>query len=295
MDEIQEIWKKYDNDYVSNYLNTTEDINQYAIEFYKDVANIHDALTRLRNVERNSTGFDFDDAPILGLLTRSWKMLKQVIRFYEEDNAEFISVFERPLIVASVIATYLMKNGPDVVRDYRLCSYKDRLRILRDLESGSKFFDTKAGKRLLKSVKEKLSYENLDADSFAMQKKNCWRLQGKTFFDIFSEVVGPDLYACVYGMMSESIHGSWNESLDFGLSRNGDGTFSTYPFHQPADLRFVSPTIRFANLPYRPWLKRIDIGEPYFSDVVDWIDKFNATLFCKFDELYDDHATQRGA
>ena len=171
MNEIAKIWKKYDEDYVKKVLTSAEDINQYALTFYKDVAEIYDCITRIRNTERNPSGFSLEDAPILGLLTRICKFFKQTLRFYEENNAEFISVFERPLIESSVIATYLMKKDAAVVNDYRLCSYKDRLRIIRDLEAGSIFFDTKAGKRLLENVHEKMELEKLGKDSFTFQNK----------------------------------------------------------------------------------------------------------------------------
>src|ERR1019366_2554016 len=138
------------------------------------------------------------NAPVLGLLVRIWKLLKEIIRYYEQDNAEIISILERPLIEASTIATYLMTNGPEVMSDYRKCSYKDRLRILRDLESGSAFFDTKAAQRLLKSVREKLDLEGLSQHDFGEQKKNRWRLQGRSFYDIFAEVQHADLYASTY-------------------------------------------------------------------------------------------------
>jgi DNA polymerase III sliding clamp (beta) subunit (PCNA family) len=72
--------------------------------------------------------------------------------------------------------------------DYRKCSYKDRLRILRDLEDGSRFFETKAGQRLLTSVQEKMDLEGLTRDAFDLQKKNRWRIQGKSLYDIFSQV-----------------------------------------------------------------------------------------------------------
>jgi hypothetical protein len=66
--------------------------NRFALTFYKDVAEIYDCLTRVRNVGRNPTGFSLDDAPILGLLVRIWKLLKEIIRYYEENNAEIIRV-----------------------------------------------------------------------------------------------------------------------------------------------------------------------------------------------------------
>jgi hypothetical protein len=225
MNELHEITKKYDVALIKDSLGSLEAINKFALTFYADVANIYDCLTRFKNVERNATGFSLVDAPILGLLVRIWKLLKEVIRYYEQSNAEIISILERPVIEASVIASYLMKNGEDLLEDYRKCSYKDRLRLLRDLEGGSAFFDTKSGKRLLQAVCDKMQFEKLTEKDFETQKKNRWKIQGKSFYDIFAEVVHSDLYAATYGMMSESIHGSWNESMDWCLTKNDDGTF----------------------------------------------------------------------
>ncbi len=287
MEEIAKVLRKYDEEYVRENFSDAPSINAFALSFYKDAADIYDAITRVRNVERNPTGFDLGDAPILGLLVRVWKLLKEILKYYEENNAEIISVLERPLIEACVIATYLMQNDKCVVEDYRKCSYKDRLRMLRDLEQGSRFFETKAGKRLLKSIKEKMLNERLTTDSFEQQKKNRWRLQGKTFYDIFAAVEQADLYAATYGMMSESIHTSWNESLDYCLIRNADGTYSAYPFYQHADIRFVSPTLKFANKPFKLWLSRIKADDPNLVCAVDWIERVNTAIFRKFDEAYD--------
>ena len=287
MDEIREVLKKYDEAFVRENLRSVESINAFALTFYKDVGEIYDTITRVKNIERNPTGFSIHDAPILGLLVRIWKLLKEIIRYYEDNNAEIISILERPLIEACVIATYLLQNDQDVLEDYRKCSYKDRLRILRDLEDGSLFFETKAGKRLLKSVREKMKLENLTTSDFQRQKENRWKIQGKTFYDIFAMVENEKLYVCTYGMMSESIHGSWNESMDFCLVRNEDGSFSPFPFSHPADVRYVSPTIKFANGPFRLWLKRIEAEDRYLLEVLDWVDRVNVTLFRKFDEAYD--------
>jgi Family of unknown function (DUF5677) len=287
MDEIQNILTKYDETYISKNLKSVDDVNRFAATFYKDVAEIYDCITRVKNVERNPTGFSLSDAPILGLLVRIWKLLKEIIRYYEEDNAEIISILERPLIEASVTATYLLQNNERVLEDYRKCSYKDRLRILRNLKEGSRFFKTKAGKRLLKSVNEKMAFENFSIDDFEVQKRNRWRLQGKSFFDIFSEVHEEQLYACTYGMMSESIHGSWNDSMDFCLHKNKDGTFSSFPFYHEADIRYVSPTLRFCNPPFKLWLERIEAADENLLEVLKWIERVNTRLFLIFDKNYD--------
>lgn len=287
MDEINDIMARYNEDYVGEFLDTPDAVSKYALAFYQDVAEIYDAITRIKNIKRNPTGFSLSDAPVLGLLVRIWKLLKQALRYYEEENAEFTAILERPIIEASVVATYLLSNNDKVIEDYRRCSYKDRLRILRNLNDGSEFLKTKSGQRLVASVREKLTIDGFDENSFDVQRKNKWRLQGKNFYSIFDEVVGGELYASSYGMMSESIHGSWNESMDWCLIRNDDGTFGPYPFFHLPDIRYVTPLIRFTTPPYRMWLTRIDAGTPNLLGVLEWVDKFNAVLYRRFDQLYD--------
>lgn len=288
MEELQSITEKYQPEYIGESFSSLEGVNRFALTFYKDVAEIYDCLTRLKHTERNPSGFSIDDAPVLGLLVRVWKLLKEVIKYYEQDNAEIIALLERPIIEASTVATFLMTSGPEVMLDYRKCSYKDRLRILRDLEGGSAFFETKAGRRLLESVREKLDIEGFDKGDFKEQKDKRWKLQGKSFYDIFTQIEHADLYACTYGMMSESIHGSWNESLDWCLVRQDDGTYKANPFPYPADIRFVTPLLSFTTRPYRLWCQRIDVYDENIEGTLDWIERVNRRLFQAFDKLFDE-------
>lgn len=286
MDEIIAVTSKYDETYVRVNLGSAEQVTKFAGTFYKDTAEIYDCITRIKNTERNPSGFSLDDAPVLGLLVRVWKLLKEVIRYYEENNAEILGMMERPLLEAAVMARFLMASDPTVIEDYRKCSYKDRLRILRELKAGSEFFRTKAGQRLVASVEEKMALEGLTENDFAEQKRNRWRLQNKTFYDIFDEVIGGQVYSYTYGMMSDSVHGSWNDSLDFDLVQNDDNTFSTYPFYQPTDIRFVSPLIGFCNPAYRQWLERIDAYDKNLERLLDWVNRVNAAVVDQFDRHF---------
>jgi hypothetical protein len=118
MDEIEKIISRYDEAYVSESLRSLDDINRFTGTFVKDVAEIYDCITRMRNIERNPTGFDLEDAPILGLLTRIWKLLKEIVIYYEKDNAEIINILERPLIEAAITAEYLLMSNSTVIEDY---------------------------------------------------------------------------------------------------------------------------------------------------------------------------------
>jgi len=65
MDELRAITYKYGRPYLDAGLSSLEAMNKFALHFWEDVAEIYDVLTRMRNVERNPTGFDLNDAPTL--------------------------------------------------------------------------------------------------------------------------------------------------------------------------------------------------------------------------------------
>ncbi|MER8844427.1 hypothetical protein [Mesorhizobium australicum] len=91
MDEFVEITAKYQDTYIERCFSSMAGLHEFSVTFYKDVGGLYDTLTRLKNVDRNPTGFSIDDAPILGLLVRISKLVKEVVRYYEQDNADWYS------------------------------------------------------------------------------------------------------------------------------------------------------------------------------------------------------------
>ena len=69
--EFTQITDKYQPDYIEKHFGSLAGINEFATQFYKDVAEIYDALTRLRNPERDPAGYSIDDAPIASSCRRS--------------------------------------------------------------------------------------------------------------------------------------------------------------------------------------------------------------------------------
>ena len=286
MDEIQTILAKYERRYLARLLASTPEADRLALAFYEDVAEILEVLSRLKNVERNPSGFSIDDAPILDLLVRTWKLLKLVLWIYQEDSADYAAVAERSLIEVAVTATYLLRSDESTMEDYRRCSYRHRLKMLEDAASGSGYYRSKPGRRVLRSIRTKLAREGLDESSFEEQISNDWRLQGKTFRRIFEDVVGDDLYPVAYGTASESVHGSWQDVLAYSLQGNAIRGFS--PLYEPlrvsvGNLSLIAP---FATLPFRGWARRVRLDDPYIGDVLDYIDKLNGGLFAKYEHLF---------
>ena len=287
MHAIPDIRAKYEVRHIRDRLNSVEQVNNFALDFYKDVSKTYRLVTSQKNEIRNPTGYSLTDAPILGLLVRISKLFTLVLRYYEEDHGEYIGTVSRPLLEASIMALYLLQQDEAVVSDYRRCSYKDALRILRDYKSGSGFFRTRAGRRLLTSVRENLALEGLTEDDFSLQKRNGWRLQGKNFFRIFAEMFSAEAFAFIYGITSESIHSSWNHSMDWCLTRNEDGTFSAYCLFIPADVRIISSAVSYSTPAYRLWLSRVEVDNDNLIDTLNAVEHINSEIYRRFDEIFD--------
>ena len=287
MQDIDRIWTRYDKGGLVDGLESLDDVNRLALTFTADVAETFRLVTLLPNPDRNPSGYGLSEAPVLGLLTRVAKLLRLVCKFYEIGNADYLSVFSRPLIESAVVAIYLLREGEEAIEDFRRCSYKDTLRILRHHESGSEFFDTPAGRRVLRSALDDLALEGLSKDSFARQKRNRWRIQGKSLYDIFAEVVGPADFHFAYGMTSESTHGSWNESMDWCLVKNDDGTFSANSHFLRPDARPVLPLVRYATLAYALWIERSRPRDESLRSTLQRVQDHARTIYFAFDDLYD--------
>ena len=130
MDELREILIKYKDMDFDEKLGNFDSLVNFSAVFYRDVAEIYDAVTRTRNLGRNPIGFQINDAAILGLLVRIWKILKEIVYYYEKKNADIIGLLDRQVIEAAVTAKYLLLKGDDVIEDYRRCSYKSRIQTL---------------------------------------------------------------------------------------------------------------------------------------------------------------------
>lgn len=287
MQEISDIIEKYKTIDLKKELASKEGLKKFSAMFYEDVAEIYDAATRIKNIHRNPTGFSLNDAAILGLLVRIWKLLKEVVSYYKADNGQIISHFDRQIVESALTASYLLiKDDDRTIEDYRKCSYKNRLEALEEADK-KEFYATPAGLRLIKSIRDKMAAEGFDLASFDEQKRHKWKLEGKPFDQIFKQIEPDDFYKLMYGIPSESIHGSWNESLDFDLVKNADGTYSPFPFYQPADVRFITPILRITNDPYLLWLERIECKDDYIEKIFKWIENINKRLFIAFEETYD--------
>ncbi len=287
MDELRAIIKRYEHVEVDEELSSFRGILKFSRSFYADVAEIYDCMTRVRNKDLHCIGFKRNEAAILGLLVRAWKLLKEIVLYYQKNNGDMVAQLDRQFIESVIMAQYLMRGDESRIEDYRRCGYKSRLKMLVESKKGNGFFQTPAGCRLEASIRRKLEIDGFDEGSFDTQKRHNWKPEGKNFYQIFSEIDHEDVYKYIYGLSSESLHGSWTDSLDHHLIETSHGHYNLQPFHTPVDIRSITPLLRYSNVSYRDWLIHIGIDESVFSNVFDWIAGINAQLFEAFERVYD--------
>lgn len=283
LDELREIFIKYQSVKIPEIGCDLDQLLEFSSMFYADVAEIYDINTRIKDVERNPSGFNLTDAPILGLLVKISKILREIVVYYKAGDANIIAFLERQIVEAGVVAQYLLQATPETIENYRKCSYKDRLRIFEAPENEG-FFSSKAGKRLKKDVQGQFKAEGFCVSSFNLQKKQNWKVDGKSVRDMFEFLGLDDLYGSVYGVGSESVHASWGHSMNFDLQINSDQTYSAWPIETPADIRYVSPVITFCNPAFVGWSKRVNLDEHNRS--LKWVANINLHLFRAFDAVY---------
>lgn len=283
MEELQDIMSKYESAEIPAVGSDLDELRKFSTMFFSDVAELYDIITRITNTDRNPTGFSVEDAPILGLLVKVSKLLREIAAYYDANDANIISYLARQAIEAGVVARYLLSSSSETIENYRKCSYKDRLKMFEATENQG-FYTTKAGKRLKASIEEKLKVEGFDPTSFETQKKQSWKVDGKSVRDMFTALGVGALYEPVYGFGSESIHASWGHSINFDLRRNGDGTYSAFPIEMPVDIRLVGPVIIFCNPAFIGWSKRVELNQN--EVLLKWIDDVNRKLCEAFDAAY---------
>ncbi len=291
MEELQAIMDKYKGVVYEEELSTFRGLIHFSRRFYTDVAEIYDIFTRVRTEGNSEIGFQPNDAAILGLLVRAWKLLKEIVRYYQQNNGDMVAQLDRQFIESVITASYLMKGDDARIEDYRKCGYKSRIQMLSDERDGHPFFQSPAGLRLISSIQKKLHKDGFDEDSFTDQIRHKWKVGGKSFRDILADVHFDISYKYIYGLPSEALHGSWTDSLDYHLDELEQGRYSVQPYSIPVDIRAITPHLLFANSAFQKWLIRIGVDEDLFQEIFDWISRVNGFLFKSFDAVFSDDIT----
>ncbi|MCD8406251.1 DUF5677 domain-containing protein [Tenacibaculum finnmarkense] len=243
MNEITEIFNKYSNIDLSEFSKTEIELNEFIIKFSKDLGELIDLLSRVINHETHPNYYNLNESTIVGSITRIVKFYQEYIKYQELNKQEIQSLFMRPMYESFIITKYLIKNGTESQENFRLVSYRARYQNFKKLME----FDNKEHpiiKRQLIKLETKLNVDGFTMDDLESENNKPynkkWKLDGKSFRAINSEVDNDDLYSFIYGVGSDAVHGNWQEIIDFHLTRKENGYFG-FLNYEKCDCRVIVP------------------------------------------------------
>lgn len=241
MEELNDIFEKYQQSPFDSTIKTEDELNKLAIQYLKDLAELADILCRLINHETHPNYYTLNESTVVGSLTRIIKLYKELISNFEENKLEIVTLFARPLYESFIILKYLIRNGNESQKNFRLISYKSRYENFKLLSQEIDQTHPIIQRQLLK-LNRKLQEDGLNIEDLETEnnKKNSWKLDGKSFWKIHSEVDFKEMYSFIYGTGSDAIHGNWQEIMDFHLTKKGNGYFS-FLNYEKCDCRVIVP------------------------------------------------------
>lgn len=243
MNEITEIFNKYSKIDLSDFSKTEKELNEFIIKFSKDLGELIDLLSRVLNHEKHPNYYSLNESTIVGSITRIVKFYQEYVKYHELNKLEIQSLFARPMYESFIITKYLIKNGTESQRNFRLVSYRARyqnFKKLMELDDN----EHPIIKRQLMKLETKLEVDGFTIEDLELEdnKRNNkkWKLDGKSFWKIHSEVDNEDLYSFIYGVGSDAVHGNWQEIFDFHLTRKKNGYFG-FLNYEKCDCRVIVP------------------------------------------------------
>lgn len=187
--------------------------------------------------------YNLNQSTIVGLHTKIFKYVKLMIKSFEEDEYETISLLSRPIYEAFVIMKYLIKKGEKSQRHFRLISYNRRYKNYKELQSIEGIGEVMVDKFQYAMRVDGFELEEFEKEN-TKEKGRKWCLDGKNFSEIHKEVEISNTYSYLYGMLSEVVHSGWGEIRQLHLTRYEGGFFiPKMDFYKNVDIRTLTPVL----------------------------------------------------
>lgn len=176
-------------------------------------------------------GWDRDQAILGGLMVRLYKLLSALLDQVCQHRAEIAQIMCRLAFEAVVDIRYLIRKlDAELGDDFVKSSYRQE-RVLRDqiveriAERGGAVLPVED--RMLKSINRAADIAHLSLDDVSTKRRD-WG--GQNTRAKAREVFGDDLaYIGAFSGMSQSVHGSWGDLLQFHLETDDGKRFTPSP------------------------------------------------------------------
>lgn len=191
------------------------------------------------NQKVSERGYSKHKAIVVGHMVRITKLYEGLLIHVSKRQLELATIFTRLIFEAAMRLEYLVKskNKNASFRSFIFTSYKPEKEVLEDLNAKAASRPLiQIEKRMRRKMKSRLKKDRIPIKQL-MSNKN-WRLDGKDFRRILTDVGRGDIYAYGFGSSSHFVHGDWYDISIHQIKKKGR-------YYLP-DLEFDDPDPRIA-------------------------------------------------
>ncbi|MBJ6802185.1 DUF5677 domain-containing protein [Geomonas propionica] len=176
-----------------------------------------------------------DEAILGGHLVRLFKLTSAFLDQTCQRRREMTVVIGRMAFECIINLKFLLKNAStDLFKSYIYYSLKHekRLRseILLNIEKrGGKILNIE--KRMLRSIENSFKTSEVDPDEIKSKELKNWG--GKNLFEKARDVGLEEAYLAAIGGPSHSVHGNWQEMLEYNIKFSEHGFVPSLDWHTP--------------------------------------------------------------
>ena len=173
------------------------------------------------------------EAVLVGHLARLYKLVSALLDQTCQHRRETTFIFARLAFECIVNAMFLIKNsGADVVASYIECSllHERRLRDrIRENIASRRGVVLPIEERMLRSIESSAKESGVDLDD--VKPSSNWG--GKNLFEKARDVGLEAAYLGAFAGPSHSVHGNWQDLLEYHLDSDAEGYVANLQWHRP--------------------------------------------------------------
>jgi hypothetical protein len=194
---------------------------------------------------RDTRSWNHDQGIVGGHLVRLYKLISGMLDQTCQRRREISSVLGRLAFECIINLRFLIKHpSKEVFRSYRLYSLKSEKRLKELTENR---IESRGGeilpieKRILASIAKTFEASRLSPEEVIPGKLKNWG--GKNIYQKAEELGLADAYVAAFGLASHSVHGNWQDLLEYHLDYDRTNFKPEFEWHQPRDIP-LSPHLR---------------------------------------------------
>ena len=234
-----------------------EDFTGLAVDILVEVGSFVCVAGSLLPADRQA--WNRDKAVIGGHLVRLYKLINALLDQTCQRRRETSFIFGRLAFECIINLRYLIVHASDeLFRSYRTYSLKHEYKLLGRIE---KNIEARGGnelpieRRMINSIIRSFEVSGISLDTFALGELKNWG--GKNIFEKAQAVGLETAYLGAFGGGSHSVHGNWQDLLEYHLEETDEGGFKPdFEWHRPRPqlLNAVALHSTQAVIDYLQWL-----------------------------------------